>query len=476
MSDDLKIKLLVVDDEQSIRRLCMTIGGSLGYACNEAESAETAATQLETNPPDLVLTDLKLPNQSGVDLLKQIKTVLPRTEVAIMTGHGSIESAVDAMRLGAYDYIEKPFRVEKMRLLLQRMAEKVRLVNENAFLREKVNTDEDLDGIIGASAGMQDVLRMISRLKDTRTPVLISGESGTGKELVARAIHFRGCLAQSNFVAVDCGALVPTLMESELFGYEKGAFTGATKSKPGLFQAANGGTIFLDEIGELPLEMQAKLLRALQEKEVRPVGSNEKVDVDVRVIAATNRDLEAAYRTGTFRKDLYFRLNVVTVHIPPLRERRSDIPMLVHHFLNRYAQGANLPITAAAMKSLLQYDWPGNVRELENCIARAITLGDRQVIDVQDLPPTIRTEQPSSMEMTSQEASSLSTTALAEMERMTILRVFEQANGDKALAGKMLGISRATLYRKLKRYNIPLHAHAERSEPPKELEAHAAAK
>jgi len=471
MTDDLKIKLFVVDDEQSIRRLCMTIGGSLGFVCNEAESAESAVTRLETDPPDLVLTDLKLPNQSGVELLKQVKSLLPRTEVAIMTGHGSIESAVDAMKLGAYDYIEKPFRVEKMRLLLQRMAEKVRLVNENAFLREKVNTDENLDGIIGTSSGMQDVLRMISRLKDTRTPVLISGESGTGKELVARAIHFRGALAQSSFVAVDCGALVPTLMESELFGYEKGAFTGATKSKPGLFQAANGGTIFLDEIGELPLEMQAKLLRVLQEKEVRPVGSNEKIDVDVRVIAATNRDLEAAYRAGTFRKDLYFRLNVVTVHLPPLRERRSDIPMLVHHFLNRYAAGMHLQVTPGAMKSLLQYDWPGNVRELENCIARAVTLGDRQTIDVLDLPPAMRTEQPPSVEMTAQDAASLSTTALAEMEKMTILRVFEQAHGDKALAGKMLGISRATLYRKLKRYNIPLRGSSEREEA--NTEAHA---
>ena len=472
MSDDYKIKLLVVDDEQSIRRLCMTIGGSLGYVCDEAESAEAAVTRAETDAPDLVLTDLKLPTQSGVDLLKRIKSVLPRTEVAIMTGHGSIESAVDAMKLGAYDYIEKPFRVEKMRLVLQRMAEKVRLVNENAFLREKVNTDENLDGIIGSSAGMQDVLRMISRLKDTRTPVLISGESGTGKELVARAIHFRGTLAQSAFVAVDCGALVPTLMESELFGYEKGAFTGAMKSKAGLFQAANGGTIFLDEIGELPLEMQAKLLRVLQEKEVRPVGSNAKIDVDVRVIAATNRDLEAAYRGGTFRKDLYFRLNVVTVHLPPLRERRSDIPMLVHHFLNRYAAGMHLTVTPGAMKSLLQYEWPGNVRELENCIARAVTLGDHRVIDVQDLPPAMRTEQAVSREMTPQEASSLSTTALAEMERMTILRVFEQTHGDKALAGKMLGISRATLYRKLKRYNIPLRGGAEGEE--KQAEAHAA--
>jgi two-component system response regulator AtoC len=458
MSTDLKIRMLVVDDEQSIRRLCMTIGTSLGFVCGEAESAEAAIARLDSEAPDLVLTDLKLPNQSGVELLRQVKAQLPRAEVAIMTGHGSIESAVDAMKLGAYDYIEKPFRVEKMRLLLQRMAEKIRLVTENAFLRERVSTEENVDGIIGSSANIQDVLRMISRLKDTRTPVLVSGESGTGKELAARAIHFHGSMAQTPFIAVDCGSLVPTLMESELFGYEKGAFTGASKSKAGLFKAADGGTIFLDEIGELPLEMQAKLLRVLQEKEVRPVGSNDKVNVDVRVIAATNRDLEAAYRAGTFRKDLYFRLNVVTIHLPALRDRRSDIPVLVHHFLDRYARGENLQVTAAAMKSLLQYDWPGNIRELENCVARAVTLGDHRTIDVGDLPPAIRSES-SLPSMTSiEDSASLSTTALAEMERMTILRVFEQAGGDKALAGKMLGISRATLYRKLKRYNIPMRS------------------
>jgi len=455
MSNDLKTRFLIVDDEQSIRRLCVTIGNSLGFASFEADSAETALARMETDAPEIVLTDLKLPNLSGVDLLRQVKALLPRTEVAIMTGHGSIESAVDAMKLGAYDYIEKPFRVERMRLLLQRMAEKVRLVTENQFLLDRVNSEANLDGIVGASAKIQDVLRMISRLADTRTPVLIVGESGTGKELVARAIHFRGSMARTPFVAVDCGSLVPTLMESELFGYEKGAFTGALKSKAGLFQAANGGTIFLDEIGELPLEMQAKLLRVLQEKEVRPVGSNDRVTVEVRVIAATNRDLEVAYRSGTFRKDLYFRLNVVTVHIPPLRDRRSDVPILVHHFLERYAPGEAVQVTPAAMKSLLQYDWPGNVRELENCVARAMTLGNRHSIDVGDLPPGICAE-PSGSGSTPSDPSTLSTTALAEMERMTILRVFDQAHGDKALAGKMLGISRATLYRKLKRYNISL--------------------
>ena len=454
MKDEPRLRFLIVDDEQSIRRLCMTVGQALGLLCAEADTAEAALESVETAPPDLVVTDLKLPNLSGVDVLRKIKELLPRTEVAIMTGHGSIESAVEAMRQGAYDYIEKPFRVERLRQLLQRMAEKVRLVNENQFLRERVSAETKLDGITGTSAKIQDVMRMISRLSETRTPVLIAGESGTGKELVARAIHFRGPLAQMPFVAVDCGSLVPTLMESELFGHEKGAFTGALKSKDGLFQSANGGTIFLDEIGELPLEMQAKLLRVLQEKEVRPVGSNDKVPVDVRVIAATNRDLEAAYRAGTFRKDLYFRLNVVTVQLPALRERRSDIPQLVHCFLDRYVPGENIQVSPAAMKSFLQYDWPGNVRELENCIARAVALGDHNLIDINDLPPEVRAAQPS--DLNAQDAAALSTTALADLERMTILRVFEQAGGDKRLAGKMLGISRATLYRKLKLYNIPL--------------------
>jgi two-component system response regulator AtoC len=454
MTDDLRLRFLIVDDEQSIRRLCVTVGQGLGLVCLEAETAEAATELFETAPPDIVVTDLKLPSLSGSDLLRKIKEMAPRTEVAIMTGHGSIESAVDTMRKGAYDYIEKPFRVEMLRQLLQRMAEKVQLVRENHYLRERIDTETQLDGIVGTSAKIQEVLRMVSRLKDSRTPVLITGESGTGKELVARAIHFRGPLAQMPFVAVDCGSLVPTLMESELFGHEKGAFTGAMKAKAGLFYAANGGTIFLDEIGELPLEMQAKLLRVLQEREVRPVGSNHKISVNVRVVAATNRDLEAAYMSGTFRKDLYFRLNVVALRLPSLREHRSDIPQLVHYFLDRYAPGQNIQVMPEAIKSLLQYDWPGNVRELENYIARAVTLGDDQIIGPEDLPPAVRGEQPVSLIEADNRA--LSTTALADLERITIERVFEQAGGDKALAGRMLGISRATLYRKLKRYNIPL--------------------
>jgi two-component system, NtrC family, response regulator AtoC len=306
---------------------------------------------------------------------------------------------------------------------------------------------------VGASPRIQDVLRMINRLKETRTPVLITGESGTGKELVARAIHFGGPFAKRPFVAVDCGALVPTLIESELFGYEKGAFTGAMKTKAGLFQAADGGTIFLDEIGELPLEMQAKLLRVLQEKEIRRVGSNDKMKVDVRVIAATNRDLEAAYHAGTFRKDLYFRLNVVTLHLPALRERRADISPLVYWFLDRYAAGNKMQVTPAAMNCMLEYDWPGNIRELENCIERAVALGGGTLMDLDDLPPAVRAAQ-TSMAAIAAPDSPGTETDLEELERVTIQRVFDQVGGDKTLAGKMLGISRATLYRKLKRYNI----------------------
>jgi two-component system, NtrC family, response regulator AtoC len=455
VSEDLRIRLLIVDDEQTIRKLCITVGEALGFACMEADSGESAIVLLEEQPAHMVLTDMVMPNMSGLEFLEKVKKLLPRTEVAVMTGHGSVETAVQAMKLGAYDYISKPFSpLEELRLFLRRMADKVRLVEENQFLRERVDTEADLHGIVGVSAKIQDVLRMVSRLKDTRTPVLISGESGTGKELVARAVHFRGAFASRPFVAVDCGSLVPTLIESELFGYEKGAFTGAMRSKPGLFQTASGGTIFLDEIGELPLEMQAKLLRVLQEKEVRPVGSNQKIKVDVRVIAATNRDLEAEYRKGLFRKDLYFRLNVVTVHLPSLRERRSDIPMLVHWFLDRFAKGESIQVTSAAMKCLLQYDWPGNVRELENCIERAIALGDRQTINLNDLPPTIAAASSLAAPLGDGPSGNLSTTDLEDIERVTIERVFQQVHGDKVRAGKMLGISRATLYRKLKRYNI----------------------
>ena len=463
MSEALRIRLLIVDDEQTIRRLCMTVGESLGLSCLEAESGDAALALLdEQQPIHMILTDMVMPTMSGLEFLDQVKKSFPRTEVAVMTGHGSVETAVQAMKLGAYDYISKPFApLDELRLFLRRMADKVRLEEENQYLRERSETETAVHGIIGSSAGIQHVLRMISRLKDTRTPVLIAGESGTGKELVARALHYRGTLASRPFVAVDCGSLVPTLIESELFGYEKGAFTGALRSKQGLLQSADTGTIFLDEVGELPLEMQAKLLRFLQEKEVRPVGSNQKVKVDVRIMAATNRDLETEYKKGTFRKDLFFRLNVVTIPLPPLRDRRSDIPILANWFLERLAPGRSLQVSGSAMKALLAYDWPGNVRELENCLERAVALGDQQRIEVSDLPAAIAGfEIQASAGPAASHDFSAPATDLEDIERATIERVFAQVNGDKVLAGKMLGISRATLYRKLKRYHI-----GERSEP-----------
>jgi two-component system, NtrC family, response regulator AtoC len=479
--EDFRIRLLIVDDEQSIRKLCSTVGEALGFVCLEAESGESALALLEEQSVHMILTDMVMPHMSGLEFLEKVKKLLPRTEVALMTGHGSIETAVQAMKLGAYDYITKPFSpLEELRLFLRRMAEKVRLVEENEFLRQRTDSETAAHGIVGSSNRIQEVLRMVARLKDTRTPVLIYGESGTGQELVARAMHFRGAFSARPFVAVDCGSLVPTLIESELFGYEKGAFTGALKSKQGLFQSADGGTIFLDEVGELPLELQAKLLRVLQEKEVRPVGSNQRVKVDVRVIAATNRDLEAAYKNGTFRKDLYFRLNVVTLFVPSLRERRSDIPQLAHWFLERYAAAGEMHVASPAMKALMQYEWPGNVRELENCVERAVALGNGQVIDLGDLPPAIASggslvpaaSRPGSKTsvldadlcdaapVMESARPTVSTTDLEDIERATIQRVFEQVKGDKALAGRMLGISRATLYRKLKRYNIGMGAAA----------------
>jgi len=453
MSNEERVRLLVVDDQQSIRRLCMTIGAALGFECHEAESAETALLHCDAVAPDLVLVDQRMAQMSGLEFLAELKKRLPRTEVAIMTGYGSIESAVQAMKLGAYDYITKPFRVEEIKITLKRMADKVRLVHENEYLKARVETTSALSSVMGSHPKIQDVLRMVARLKDTHTPVLITGESGTGKELVARAIHFSGENAARPFVAVDCGALVPTLIESELFGYEKGAFTGASKTRRGLFQEADGGTLFLDEIGELPPDLQAKLLRVLEEREIRPLGSNKSVKVNVRIIAATNRDLEAARRDGTFRKDLFFRLNVIPVHLPPLRERKSDMPLLLQWFLDRLVE-EDVRVSPEAMQALMRYEWPGNVRELKNCVEHAVTMRTGRTIEVRDLAPALR----GAFSGPEAEIATLPATAasgdLEELERATIQRVMEQMGGDKVLAQQTLGISRATLYRKLKRYNI----------------------
>jgi len=448
-----RIRLLVVDDEQSIRKLCVTVGEALGYICMEAESGESALALLEEQSVDMVLSDMVMPHMSGLEFLEKVRKLLPRTEVALMTGHGSIETAVQAMKLGAYDYITKPFSpLEELRQFLRRMADKSKLVWDNEFLR--MENEPATHGIIGSSAKLKEVVSLVARLKDTRTAVLIYGESGTGKELVARAMHFRGAFASRPFVAVDCGSLVPTLIESELFGYEKGAFTGALKSKQGLFQAADGGTIFLDEVGELPLELQAKLLRVLQEKEVRPVGSNQRMKVDVRVIAATNHSLTAMVSESKFRSDLFYRLNVFPIHLPPLRERPEDVPLLARYFTSKYSRRMNRNvqrIPRETLESMTHYAWPGNVRELQNFIERAVILSNG--IDLQ--PPL--GELKLTCDAPPSHASNGDGKTLRDMEREHILEALHKANwviGGPAGAAARLGMKRTSLLYRMEKLRI----------------------
>src|SRR6478672_2738218 len=367
------LNLLVIDDERAIRDVCREVAQSLGFNTSVAESAEHAYRQLDAQSIDVVLLDLKLPGVGGLEALHQIKERRPDAIVVVVTGYGTVQSAVQAMKNGAYDYVTKPFSMDELKLLLERVGSHLKLKSENRMLREKVKSKLGFGSIVGRAPEMEKLYRMIGKAAHSSHPVLILGESGTGKEMVARSIHFSGPFHDKPFIPVDCGSLVPTLIESELFGYVKGAFTGAQQTKEGLLAIAEGGTVFLDEVAELPVDLQAKLLRALQEKEIRPVGSTRRVPINVRILAATNRDLEHAVAQGTFRRDLYFRLNVLSLRIPPLRERRQDIPLLTGYFLERLSRtaGHERSLSDDAMKALLAYDWPGNVRELENCLERA---------------------------------------------------------------------------------------------------------
>jgi two-component system response regulator HydG len=399
---------------------------------------------------DVVLLDLKLPGGGGLDVLREIKGRRPDMEVIVVTGNGTVESAVQAMKAGAYDYVTKPFSLDELRLLLSRVASHLKLKTENRILREKIKSKQGFGNIIGRAPEMDKLYRIIAKAAHSIHPVLILGESGTGKEMVARAIHYSGPLRDKPFIPVDCGSLVPTLIESELFGYVKGAFTGAMQSKDGLLAIAEGGTVFLDEVAELPVDLQAKMLRALQEKEIRPVGSTKLVPINVRILAATNRDLEHAVAHGSFRRDLYFRLNVLSLRVPPLRERRQDIPLLAGHILERLAQAAGRTheLSDDAMKALLAYDWPGNVRELESCLERCCAMTSGLTIHAVDLPSAI-TGAPSELISRPTETRIM---PIADLEKQTILAAIAQLNGDKLLAAKLLGIGKTTLYRKLKEY------------------------
>jgi two-component system response regulator HydG len=446
------LNLLIVDDERAIRDACKEIAQSLGFNTFTADSAEHAYRILESQGIDAVLLDLRLPGAGGLEALNQMKSRRPEAVVVVVTGYGTVQSAVQAMKNGAYDYVTKPFSLDELKMLLDRLVNHLKLKTENRMLREKIKSKQGFGNIVGRSPEMERLYRIIAKAAHSTHPVLILGESGTGKELVARSIHFSGMYRDKPFIPVDCGSLVPTLIESELFGYVKGAFTGASQSKDGLLTIADGGTVFLDEVGELPVDLQAKLLRAIQEKEIRPVGSTKRVPINVRILAATNRDLEQGVAQGNFRRDLYFRLNVLSLRIPPLRERRQDIPILAAHFLARLTRSTGVERTLGddAMKAMLAYDWPGNVRELENCLERACALTTGPNLHVGDLPPAVSHL---GGNLPTADGSGMSKVIpMAELEKQTILNTIAQLNGDKLLAARLLGIGKTTLYRKLKEY------------------------
>jgi DNA-binding NtrC family response regulator len=440
--------VLIVDDENATRDLCRDIVAESGLRTRTASTTEQALEILEQYPVDIVITDLRVPEIGGIELLKRVRETHAQTPVIVLTQYGTIESAVEATRMGAADYVTKHFHIPELRTKLDRVVRSIELDQENRVLREQLRTRPGFAGLIGLSPKMQRVYKLIEKVSQHNYPVLILGESGTGKELVARSIHFSGTRRNKPFAPVDCSALVPTLIESELFGYVKGAFTGANTNKQGLMEAAGSGTLFLDEIGDLPIDLQAKLLRALQEKEIRPVGSTDRIPISVRVIAATNRDLEAAVRTGNFRQDLFFRLNVVQIKMPPLRDRKGDIPLLVNSFLEKFsdADAPTRTISEDAMIRLMAYDWPGNVRELENAIERAIALGTGPILHVGDLPSNL---QYGTGERLPQNDELL---PLDELERRAIMRALRESGGDKLAAARLLGIGKTTLYRKLKQY------------------------
>jgi two-component system, NtrC family, response regulator PilR len=466
--------VLVVDDEQSMREFLAICLRRAGHSVRVVSSASDAIAELRQSAVDVVVTDLRMPGElNGLDLLIAIKTgavarpvpahetgavmlTAVDPEVILVTAYATADTAIAAMKQGAYDYLTKPFKVDEINAVIGRAMEKRALLAENAALREQVAGRVRLAQLLGKSRAMQKVFELIGKIHSTRTSVLITGESGTGKELVARALHSEGNRAKARFVAVNCGAIPEELMESELFGHKRGSFTGAVADKSGLFQDADGGTLFLDEIGELSLGLQVKLLRALQERRVKPVGANEELEVDVRVVAATNRELEAEVARGAFRADLYYRLNVIELRLPPLRQRHEDIPLLVEHFIRRFAADAGrvTGISAEAMRRLESFDFPGNVRELENIIERAVTLASGTVLGVDDLPP-LRTPQRSSDTREDFPADGVDLERLvADYERALVQKALERATGVRKRAAVLLGISFRSLRYRLEKLGI----------------------
>jgi len=459
------VSVLIVDDDDAFRSLVARRLSRRGYSVQDAPTAEAALAMARERHFDVAILDIALPGLDGIQLLEQLRAIDPDTQAIMLTGHATVESAIRAMKLGAYDYLTKPCELAELELHVQRAYERLRLTRENDALRTALRRTEHGIEIVGDSPAIRQVLHMISRVAPTDSPVLIQGESGTGKELVARAIHRASARAKRAMVVINCAALQETLLESELFGHERGAFTSAVSSKPGLFELANGGTLFIDEVGEMALGLQAKLLRVLEDGTFRRVGSVKEIRVNVRIIAATNKDLAAEVAAKRFRDDLYFRLNVITIHVPPLRQRRSDIPLLVKHFLQKDPRGPR-HIEPEAMQKLIEYDWPGNVRELANVIERAKILCDGEVITVHDLPPDIIHRRsilvppsspppaPATTPHPTDGTSGNGASTLAEIEKAHIVSALERHGWNKAQAARALGISRRRLYRLIEKYGI----------------------
>ncbi len=446
-------QVLVVDDVQSMCEMLAERLPPLGFAVTWRTSGADALAALEERAFDAVVTDINMREMDGLELCSRIIAAHPEVPVVVITAFGNLDAAIAAMRAGAYDFLTKPFDIKVLALSLQRAVDHRRLRAEVKRLRERVGAIGRVGDLLGTSAAMQEVYSLIARVADTDSSVLVTGETGTGKELVARALHDRSRRRSGPFVAVNCAAVPDTLLESELFGHARGAFTDARAARTGLFVQANGGTLFLDEIGELPIALQPKLLRVLQERKIRPVGGDAEAPFDVRLVTATNRDLDGAVEDKRFREDLYFRINVITIPLPPLRARGGDVLLLAQHFLERAAANAGRGLTGIAPEAarvLLAYPWPGNVRELHNCIERAVALARYDQVTVADLPERIQQHRPSHVVVASDDPSEL--VSLEEIERRYILRVMEAVAGNKTLAAQILKMGRKTLYRKLERY------------------------
>lgn len=454
------LHVLVADDDHAIRKACSEIAANRGMITHEADFPDQARSLLLSKGVDIVLVDEAIATGAGCELLEELRQLHPDVAIVWMTSGSTVQLTVEALRFGASDYLVKPFSADELGDVLERLAQRRHLDTASRGLRERLRAGHGMGDILGQSPEMEKLFRILARVAQSVHPVLILGESGTGKELVARAIHANGSGAGKPFVPVDCGSLAPTLIESELFGHVKGAFTGAHRPSDGLLVAAGGGTVFLDEIAELPLDLQAKLLRALQEKEVRPLGGNHSVPIRARILAATHQDLQAMVEQGKFRRDLYYRLNVVKLHLPPLRDRREDIPLLAAHFLERNARETRraFRLSAETLSFLVEYTWPGNVRELSNAIDCACNLSSGEVIEIGDMTTSIRDawkhatveRRPHGAET----GAELAVPTLAEVEKRTILTTLEQVKGDKLLAARLLDIGKTTLYRKLKEYGV----------------------